>query len=85
MLNIKAYVIEIEADNTYKVGVDGIYSGVVRDNGDVDDHVTTFESALAGVVEMLLSNDYDIVERGRKKSRKGRPCRLYDVRIDDGD
>ena len=44
MLNIKAYVIEIEADNTYKVGVDGIYSGVVRDSGDVDDHVTTLRA-----------------------------------------
>lgn len=46
--------------------------------------VVTFESALAAVIELSLSNDYDYVETERCLSKKGFPCRKYVVSIDDG-
>lgn len=85
MMNLNAYVIEIEQDNVYKVCVDGVYSGTVSDNGDIDDHTIDFESALSSVIEIMLSNDYDYVCVRKCRSRKGRRCRLYTVSIDDGD
>jgi hypothetical protein len=57
----------------------------VRDNGYFDDTVITFESALATVVESLLSNDYDYVETERCLSKKGRRCRKYVISVDNGD
>lgn len=57
----------------------------VRDSGCFDDTVITFESALATVVELSLSNDYDYVETERCLSKKGRPCRTYVISVDDGD
>lgn len=85
MINIDASVIEFEPDNSYKVIIKGVYAGIVSDNGTVDDSVVTFESALAMIVECFLSYDYDYVETGRCLSKKGRPCRMYTVSIDDGD
>lgn len=85
MINIDACVIEFEPDNSYKVIIDGVYAGIVSNNGDIDDSVTTFESALASIVEIFLSYDYDYVETARGLSRKGRPCRKYTVSIDNGD
>lgn len=50
-----------------------------------DDTVTTFELALAAIVELSLSCDYDYVETKRCLSKKGRPCRTYVISIDNGD
>lgn len=85
MINIRASVIEIEPDNSYKVIIKGVYSGIVSDNGSVDDGVVSFESALATIVECFLSYDYDYVEIARGLSRQGRPLRRYVISIDNGD
>ena len=85
MLNLTAYVIEFEEDNRYKVIIDGVWRGFVSDNGMEDDSTLSFRRALEDIVEVLLSNDYDIrmVEKGH--SKKGRPCRKYVISIDNGD
>ena len=85
MINLKASVIEFEPDNVYKVIIKGVYAGIVTDNGEVDDSVITFESALASIIEIFLSNDYDYVEVAQDLSRKGRPLRRYIISIDNGD
>ena len=85
MINIRASVIEIEPDNSYKVIIKGVYSGIVSDNGSVDDSVVSFESALATIVECFLSYDYDYVEIAQGLSRQGRPLRRYVISIDNGD
>ncbi|WP_295828348.1 hypothetical protein [uncultured Veillonella sp.] len=85
MINFNAYVIELEADNTYKVCIENVYKGVVSDNGLIDDAVTTFESALSTVIEIMFSYDYDYVEVTRGKSRKGRLYRKYVISVDNGD
>lgn len=85
MINIDAYVIEIEPDNSYKVNIEGVYAGIVSDNGMVDDSVVTFESALATIVECFLSYDYDYAETAKGLSRKGRPLRKYVISVDNGD
>lgn len=85
MINFNAYVIELEADNSYKVCIENVYKGIVTNDGLIDDSVTTFESALSTVIEIMLSNDYDYVEVSRGLSHKGRPCRKYVISVDDGD
>ena len=85
MINLNAYVIELEEDNWYEVCIEGVLKAPVRNNGCFDDTVTTFESALAAVIELSLSYDYDYVETKRCLSEKGRPCRTYVVSIDNGD
>lgn len=85
MINFNAYVIELEEDNWYKVCIEDVVKTTVRDNGCFDDNVITFESALARVVELLLSNDYDCVETERCLSKKGRRCRKYVISVDNGD
>jgi hypothetical protein len=85
MINFNAYVIELEADNSYKVCIENVYKGIVTNDGLVDDSVTTFESALSTVIEIMLSDDYDYVEVSRGLSQKGRLCRKYVISVDDGD
>lgn len=85
MINFNAYVIELEEDTMYKVCIENVYKGIVSDDGLIDDAVTTFESALATVVELLLSNDYDYVETERCLTKKGRRCRKYVISVDNGD
>lgn len=85
MINFNAYVIELEEDNCYKVSIEDVCTSTVCNNGYFDDSVTTFESALASVIELLLSNDYDYVETERGLSKKGRPCRKYVISVDNGD
>lgn len=85
MINITASVIELEPDNSYKVIIEGVYTGIVADNGEIDDSVLTFESAPTSVIEIFLSYDYDYVETGRGLSRKGSPLRRYVISIDNGD
>mgnify|MGYP007100335496 CR=1 FL=1 len=85
MLNLTAYVIEFEEDNRYKVIIDGVYRGFVSCNGEIDDDIVDFESALSTIVELFLSYDYDYKMVAEGKSRKGRPCRKYIISIDNGD
>ena len=85
MINVRASVIEIEPDNSYKVIIKGVYSGIVSNNGLVDDSVVSFDSALATIVELFLSYDYDYVETAQGLSRQGRPLRRYVISIDNGD
>lgn len=85
MINFNAYVIELEEDNWYEVCIEGVLKTSVRDNGCFDNTVVTFESALASVIELSLSYDYDYVEVKRCLSKEGRPCRTYVVSIDNGD
>lgn len=59
--------------------------GIVTNDGLIDDSVTTFESALSTVIEIMLSDDYDYVEVSRGLSQKGRLCRKYVISVDDGD
>lgn len=85
MIKFNAYVIEIEPDNVYKVGIEDVYTGTVRNNGLIDDFVTTFDSALSSVIESMLSFDYDYIEVARGFSKKGYPFRKYVISIDNGD
>lgn len=85
MINFNAYVIELEEDNWYKICIEDVCKTTVRDNGCIDDTVITFESALATVVELMLSNDYDYVETERCLTKKGRRCRKYVISVDNGD
>lgn len=85
MINFNAYVIELEEDNQYMVCIENVLKTTVCDNGCFDDSVITFESALAAVVELSLSFDYDYVETVRCLSKKGRPCRKYVISVDNGD
>lgn len=85
MINFNAYVIELEEGSWYEVCVEGVLKTPVRNGGCFDDTVITFESALAAVIELSLSYDYDYVEDERCLSKKGRPCRKYVVSVGNGD
>ncbi len=85
MINFNAYVIELEEDNRYMVCIENVLKTTVCDNGCFDDSVITFESALAAVVELSLSFDYDYVETVRCLSKKGHLCRKYVISVDNGD
>lgn len=75
MMKLSAYVIELP-DNAYKVGIEGVYTGIVTGND-------TFDSALADVLECMLSYDYE--EVAQAVTREGRSCRVYVVTFDNGD
>ncbi len=85
MINFNAYVIELEEDTWYKVCIEGVCKTTVRDNGYFDDTVITFESALADVIECMLSYDYDYEEVAQTVTRKGCCCRKYVISVDNGD
>lgn len=82
MIMFRAFVVEIEPDNSYEVNIEGVISTTVRDNGETDDSVVSFESALATCVELALSDDYEI--QFTSKCDGGR-YRRYVVSIDNGD
>ena len=77
MMKLSAYVIELP-DNAYKVGIEGVYTGIVTGND-------TFDSALVDVIECMLSYDYAYEEVAQAVSRKGHRCRVYVVTVDNGD
>lgn len=85
MINFNAYVIELEEDTWYKVSIEDVCTTTVRDNGYFDDTVITFESALATVIELSLSNDYDYVEIEQCLTKMGCRCRKYVISVDNGD
>ena len=68
-----------------KIGIEDVYTGTVRDNSLIDDSVTTFDSALSSVIELMLSSDYDYIEVAQGFSKKGRPYRKYVISIDNDD
>lgn len=82
MITFNAYVVEIESDNFYEVHIEGVISTTVRDNGENDDSVVSFESALATCVELMLSDDYEIQF---VSECDGGSCCRYVVAIDNGD
>nr|DAG14883.1 MAG TPA: hypothetical protein [Caudoviricetes sp.] len=82
MNTFRAFVVEIEPDNSYEVNIEGVISITVRDSGETDDSVVTFESALSSVVELTLSDDYEIQFVSKCD---GGSCRRYVVSIDNGD
>lgn len=85
MINFNAYVIELEEDTWYMVCIQDVMETTVRDTGYFDDSVITFESALASVIELSLSDDYDYIETERCLSEEGRRCRKYVISVDNGD
>lgn len=75
MFKVNAYVTEIEADNSYEVDIDGVFTTTVTDCGAID-------SALTTVLEIMYGDcDFNFVCR----SYKGGDCRSYVVAIDDGE
>lgn len=82
MNTFDAYVVEIEPDNAYEVHIKGVFSTTVRDNGETDNSVVTFESALSSVVELTLSDDYEIQF---VSECDGGSCRRYVIAVDNGD
>lgn len=85
MLNLTARVIEFEKGNRYKVTIEGVWSGFTSIDGLEDDCTLSFRRALAGIVEVFLSDDYDINMVAKSRSKEGRPRREYTVSINDGD
>lgn len=84
MITFRAFVVEIEPDNFYEVHIEGVISTTVRDNGEIDNSVVPFRSALATCVELALSDDYDI-QFVNEYFSDGHRCRSYVVAIDNGD
>lgn len=82
MNTFNAYVVEIELDNAYEVHIEGGFPTTVRDNGETDNSVVTFESALSSVVELTLSDDYEIQF---VSECDGGSCRRYVIAVDNGD
>lgn len=82
MITFRAFVVEIEPDNFYEVNIEGIISAKIRNNGETDDSVVSFESALATCVEFTLGDDYEIQF---VSECDGGSCRRYVVAIDNGD
>lgn len=82
MITFNAYVVEIGSDDCYEVHVEDVISITVRVDGEIDDSVVSFESALSSVVEFTLSDDYEIQFVGECD---GGSCRRYVVVIDNGD
>lgn len=85
MINLTAHVIEFEKGNRYKVTIEGVWSGFTSIDGLEGDSVLSFHRALAGIVEVFLSDNYDVNMVAKSRSKEGRPCRKYIVSINDGD
>lgn len=86
MINFTAYVTEFEKDSRYEVTIEGVWSGFTSIDGLEDNSVLSFRRALAGIVEVFLTDDYDInMVSAKSRSKEGRPCRKYIVSINDGD
>lgn len=82
MITFNAYVVEIGFDNCYEVHIEDVISTIVRGDGEIDDSVVSFESALATCVEFVLGDDYEIQF---VSECDGGGCRRYVVAIDNGD
>ena len=83
MISLTAHVIEFEKNVRYKVTIEGVWNGVTSIDGLEDDSTLSFHRALAGIVEVFLSDDYDINMVAKSRSKKGLPCREYTVSIND--
>lgn len=85
MINLTAHVIELEKDARYKVTIEGVWSGFTSIDGLEDDSTLSFHRALAGIVEVFLSDNYDINMVAKSRSKEGLPRREYTVSINDCD
>ena len=85
MINLTAHVVEFEKDNRYRVTIEGVWSGFTSIDGLEDDSTLSFRRALAGIVEVFLSDNYDINMVAKSRSKEGRQFREYTVSIDNGD
>lgn len=83
MMNLEAVVIELSEDNGYRVYLGGMDYRTVTDNGEFDDSVVSFESALSTIIELFLTDDYEYVERKTYKDSKGRCCKVFKVTLND--
>lgn len=83
MMNLEAVVIELSKDNKYRVYLGGMDYRTVTDNGEFDDSVVSFESALSTIIELFLTDDYEYVERKTYKDSKGRCRKVFKVTLND--
>lgn len=83
MMNLEAVVIELSEDNEYRVYLGGMDYRTVTDNGEFDDSVVSFESALSTIIELFLTDDYEYVERKTYKDSKGRCRKVFKVTLND--
>lgn len=83
MMNVEAVVIELSEDNVYHVYIGGMDYHTVSDNGEYDDSVVTFESALSMIIELFLTDDYEYVERKTYKDSKGCRRKVFKVTLND--
>ena len=85
MINLTAHVVEFEKGARYKVTIEGVWRGFTSIDGLEDDSTLSFHRALAGIVEVFLSDNYDINMVAKSRSKEGLPCREYTVSINDCD
>ena len=83
MMNVETVVIELSEDNVYHVYIGGMDYRTVSDNGEYDDSVVTFESALSMIIELFLTDDYEYVERKTYKDGKGCRRKVFKVTLND--
>lgn len=83
MMNFEAVVIELSEDNKYQVYLGGMDYGTVTDNGEFDDSTVAFESALATIIELFLTDDYEYVERKMYRDSKGHRRKVFKVTLND--
>lgn len=83
MMNVEAIVIELSEDNVYRVYIDGMDYCTVSDDGEYDDSVVSFESALSVIVELFLTDDYEYVECKAYEDSKGCRCKVFKVTLND--
>ena len=58
---------------------------VVTDDGTVEAYPMSFESALSWVIELMLSDDYEITQTDEFVSRStGYLCRRYTISVNEG-
>lgn len=84
MVNYDAFVVETVPDNAYMVLIDGVFTGNVTDDGTVEAYQMSFESALSWVIELMLSDDYEITQTDEFVSRStGYLCRRYIISVNE--
>ena len=83
MMNFEAVVIELSEDSEYHVYLGGMDYRTVACNGEFDDSTVSFESALATIIELFLTDDYEYVERKVDRDSKGRRRKVFKVTLND--
>ena len=84
MINYDAFVVEVVPGNTYRVLIDGVFTGDVTDDGTAEDYQISFEPALSWAVELMLADDYEITQTKEFVSRSmGHLCRRYTISVNE--